>query len=111
MPVALRVHADRRDTEAEKAGVVAGEFGFDRGKIEEIIMQDLPQFRMLLSSRAASDHQHALDISINKAFAQHALPDHAGSAEQDDFHPLKNASRSALIVAASVVGMPCGKPL
>src|SRR6202035_5370369 len=26
-------------------------------------------------------------------------------------HPLKNASRSALMVAASVVGMPCGKPL
>src|SRR4029077_10217270 len=25
--------------------------------------------------------------------------------------PLKNASRSALIVSASVVGMPCGKPL
>ena len=26
-------------------------------------------------------------------------------------YPLMNASRSALIVAASVVGMPCGKPL
>ena len=25
--------------------------------------------------------------------------------------PFRNASRSALIVAASVVGMPCGKPL
>jgi len=25
--------------------------------------------------------------------------------------PFKNASRSALIVSASVVGMPCGKPL
>ena len=28
-----------------------------------------------------------------------------------DLHDLMNASRSALIVAASVVGMPCGKPL
>jgi hypothetical protein len=26
-------------------------------------------------------------------------------------YPLMKASRSALIVAASVVGMPCGKPL
>jgi len=25
--------------------------------------------------------------------------------------PFRNASRSALIVSASVVGMPCGKPL
>jgi hypothetical protein len=25
--------------------------------------------------------------------------------------PLRNASRSVLIVSASVVGMPCGKPL
>jgi hypothetical protein len=53
-----------------------------------------------------------------KAFAQHALPDHPGCAEQNDFHvwvnsvhPLMNASRSALMVAASVVGMPCGNPL
>jgi hypothetical protein len=28
-----------------------------------------------------------------------------------DHQPLMNANRSALIVAASVVGMPCGKPL
>jgi len=26
------------------------------------------------------------------------------------FYDLKNASRSLLIVAASVAGMPCGKP-
>src|SRR5205807_10335600 len=34
-----------------------------------------------------------------------------GLLRNDDFHPLMNASRSALIVAASVVGMPCGKLL
>src|ERR1700722_9816814 len=28
-----------------------------------------------------------------------------------DYYPLINANRSALIVAASVVGIPCGKPL
>ena len=69
----------------------------------------------LLPGRAAPDREHAFYAGIEQAFAQHALPDHAGGAEQDDFHPLihplMNASRSALIVAASVVGMPCGKPL
>ena len=50
-------------------------------------------------------------VWINQTLAQDALSDHAGGAEQDDFHPLMNLSRSALIVAASVVGMPCGKPL
>ena len=72
---------------------------------------DFAQLGVLLSGRAAPDREHALDAGIEQAFAQHALPDHAGGAEQDDFHDLMNASRSALMVAASVVGMPCGKPL
>jgi hypothetical protein len=42
---------------------------------------------------------------------QYALPHHAGGVEQNGLHDLMNASRSALIVAASVVGMPCGNPL
>jgi hypothetical protein len=33
------------------------------------------------------------------------------SASNQNGYGFKNASRSALIVAASVVGMPCGKPL
>ena len=76
------------------------------------------QLGVLHPGRAAPDREHALDAGIDKAFAQDALPDHAGGAEQDHLHvrvssahPLMNASRSALIVAASVVGMPCGKPL
>jgi ABC-type molybdate transport system substrate-binding protein len=62
--------------------------------------------------------RNSLCALARPAFTQHALPDHPGGAEHDDFHAgvscahaLKNASRSALIVAASVVGMPCGKPL
>ena len=76
------------------------------------------QLGVLHPGRAAPNRQHALDTGIDKAFAQDTLPDHAGGAEQDHLyagvssaHPLINASRSALIVAASVVGMPCGKPL
>ncbi len=66
---------------------------------------------MVFSGRAAPNRENGFDVGINEAFAQHALPDHAGGAEQDDFHDLMNAKRSALIVAASVVGIPCGKPL
>ena len=66
---------------------------------------------VLHPGRAAPDRQYFRDTGIDEAFAQDALPDHAGGAEQDDFHDLMNASRSALMVAASVVGMPCGKPL
>ena len=84
------------------------------------------QLGVLRPGRAAPDRQYFRDTGIDQAFAQNALPDHAGSAEQDDLHvrassghafrvnsahPLMNASRSALMVAASVVGMPCGKPL
>jgi hypothetical protein len=95
----------------KKAGVEAGEFGFDRGEIEEIVVHDFVQLGIALSRRAAPDREHSFDRGIEQAFTQDALPDHSGSAEQDDFHPLMNASRSALIVAASVVCMPCGKPL
>ncbi len=111
MPVALGVHAHGRDAETEEAGVVSGELGFDRGEIREVAVQHFMQLGILQSGRAAPDHQHALDAGIDQAFAQHALPDHAGGAEQDHFHDVMNASRSALMVAASVVGMPCGKPL
>ncbi len=88
MPVALRVHADRTDAEAKEAGIIAGELRLDRGKIREIVVPDFLQFWMALPGRATSDREHALDAGINQAFAQHALPDHAGGAEQDHFHVL-----------------------
>ena len=47
---------------------------------------EFAQFRMRLSGRAASDREHAFHAGIEQAFAQHALPDHSGGAEQDDFH-------------------------
>src|SRR5437879_3638532 len=60
---------------------------------------------------AASDRQYLRDTGIDETFAQDALPDHACGAKKNYLHDLMNASRSALMVAASVVGMPCGKPL
>jgi len=86
-------------------------------KSEEIIVHKFAQLGVSLSTRAAPDREHALDAGVEQAFAQNALPDHAGCAEQNDLHPgvglvhpLMKAKRSALMVSAWVVGMPCGKP-
>ena len=86
MPVALRIHADRGDAEAEEAGVVSGKPRFDLREIREIVVQDFTQLGMPHPGRAAPDRQHVRDTGVDQAFAQHALPDHAGGAEQDDLH-------------------------
>src|SRR5438445_318031 len=44
-----------RHAEAEKAGVVAGELGFDVGVVVEIGANDLAQLRMLLSCDSPPD--------------------------------------------------------
>ena len=85
MPVALRIHADRGDAEAEEAGVISGQLGFDLREIREIVVQDFTQLGVLHPGRAAPDRQYFRDAGIDEAFAQDALPDHAGGAEQDDF--------------------------
>ena len=59
-------------------------------------MHDFAQLGVSLAGWAAPDREHAFNTGIEQALAQHALPDHSGCAEQDDFHPLMNASRSAL---------------
>ena len=109
--VALLAHAERRDAEAEETCVEPRELGFDRRKIEEIVVQDFAQLGVPLPGRTATDREHAFNARVEQAFAQATLSHHSGCAKQNDFHLLMNASRSALIVAASVVGMPCGKPL
>ena len=86
MPVALLGHPDRRDAETEKAGVVSGQIGFDRRIIQEIIVPDFVQLDVSAPGRATPDRKHALNPGIEQAFAQYALPDHSGGAEQDDFH-------------------------
>jgi hypothetical protein len=39
----------------------AGEFGFDRGEIQEIGVQDFAQLGISLSGPAAPDHEHAFN--------------------------------------------------
>jgi len=58
---------------------------------------------------ATVDRCRHVRISITPAPKLPALL-RAGSAEPTA-HDLMNAKRSELIVSASVVGMPCGKPL
>jgi hypothetical protein len=88
MPIARLVHADRTDAETEKAGVEPRELRLNRREIQKIVVQDFAQFWVCLSGRAAPDHQHAGHVGIEQTFAQDALPDHSGSAEQNDFHPI-----------------------
>jgi hypothetical protein len=59
-------------------------------------MDDFAQLGVALSGRAAPDREHAFNTGVEQAFAQATLPDHSGCAEQDDFHALMNANRSAL---------------
>ncbi len=100
MPIALLAHADRADAETEKAGIESAESGFDRGEVQEIVVHDLAQLGILLAGRTASDRKHAVDSGIEQAFAQDALPDHSGGAEQDDFHALiRRKSAAAGIVS------------
>jgi len=66
---------------------------FDGRIIQEIIVHDFAQLGVQLSARAAPDREHAFHAGIAQAFAQAALPDHSGGAEQDDFHPSRNAGR------------------
>ena len=49
-------------------------------------MDDLAQLGVGRSDAAAADHEDDLHIVGEQALAQHALTDHAGRAEQDDFH-------------------------
>ena len=101
MPVALGVHADRGNAEAEEAGVVSGKIGFDRGEVREVFMQDFTKLGVLLPGRAAPDHQHALDAGVEQAFAQHALPDQSGGAEQNHFHRISPRAAALRIQAAA----------
>jgi hypothetical protein len=59
---------------------------FDRREVEKIVVQDFAKLRVPLQAWAAPDHEHGLDARIEQAFAQHALPDHSGCAEQDYLH-------------------------
>ncbi|MGY4483287.1 hypothetical protein ACVWWR_002478 [Bradyrhizobium sp. LM3.2] len=101
MTIALLAHADRRDSEAEEAGVEAGQLRFDRRIIREIAVCDLGELGIVHAGRATADRNHAVDAGIDQAFAQNALPDHAGRAEDDDLH--RDVSYSVAAHAAATI--------
>src|ERR1700678_3890178 len=84
--IILLAHAGGGDAQAEETGVEAGELVFDGRKIEEILVDEFAKFRVLLSGRAAHDGHYDLNVRIEQAFAQNALADHAGGAEEKNSH-------------------------
>src|SRR5580692_4552427 len=86
MPVTVLLHPDRRHAETEKTGIVSGQLRFDVRIVGEVPVDDFAQLRLARAERAAPDREHGFDSGIEQAFAQHPLPDHSGSAEQDDLH-------------------------
>ncbi len=101
MPVAFLTHADRGDAETEEAGIEPSELGFDARIIQKIIVHDFAQLGVPLPGRAAPDREHAFHVSVEQAFAQDALPDHARCAEQDDFHPIFRSVVALRVQAAA----------
>ena len=49
-------------------------------------MHDLAQLLVALARGPAADGEDLLHSGIEQAFAQRALPDHAGGPEKDDLH-------------------------
>ncbi len=49
-------------------------------------MQKFAEFRVLLSGSAPHDDHDVFHIGVQQAFAQNALADHAGGAEQKNPH-------------------------
>ena len=86
MTIAFLGQSDRGDAETEKTGVVAGQSGFDRRIIQEVVVQQFFQFGVVLTGRTAADRQHAFNAGIAQTFSQHALPDHSGRTKHNDFH-------------------------
>src|SRR5262249_30648263 len=64
-----------------------------------------------LSGGAAPDDQNMRDRRIEQALAQHALPDHAGRAEQNDLHAgLKRRNTRMIMTTKNTSTMPCTTP-
>ena len=66
-------------------------------------MRDLGELGVAHAGRAAADHEDAVDAGVDQAFAQDALPDHAGRAEDDDLHrdvPNRPAAHAATAISS-----------
>src|ERR1700733_6773595 len=87
----------------------------DCPRVAESDWHGVRQPRNLRPAAQLSSAPHRAKLVVDTpATAPEAHPDVRGSCHGFPArlpHPWMKASRSALIVSASVVGMPCGKPL
>jgi hypothetical protein len=66
-----------KNTETEKACVVAWEPVLNRREIVNILVYDFAQSVMLRQAGVADNREDALDVRVEQTLAQDALPDHA----------------------------------
>jgi Histone methylation protein DOT1 len=90
MSVFFPADADRRNTQTEKAGVIAAQlpcYGFQR---EEVGDDDLPKFGVRHAQWFAVEDQDAFHIGMIQAFQQDTFSDHTRSSGDNsvDFHNL-----------------------
>jgi hypothetical protein len=57
-----------------------------RREIHQVARDELAQLRMLLPGRGAAYGDDASDGGVEEGFTKDTLPDHAGGAEDHDFH-------------------------
>ena len=86
MGVFSLVHAGRRDTEREEAGIEAGKLRFDFGVVEKVGVEKFVEFIVLLTGWGTDDGENLLYVRVEEALAQNPLADHAGCSEEDYVH-------------------------
>jgi hypothetical protein len=86
--VLLFGHSGGGDAEGEEAGVEAGELGLDGGVVEEVGVDELPEFGVVLTGWCADDGEDLVNVGVEQALAKNALAYHAGCSEEDYVHGL-----------------------
>jgi len=90
MPVALLVHPTEETPRQKKQASYPVSWDSMLEKIHKIVVQDFAQLGVLLASRAAPDAS-TLSTPASSRHSEARPADHAGGAEQDDFHPWVNS--------------------
>lgn len=86
MRVVGLVHANGGHAKAEEAGVVASQLRRVHIGIEHIRADQIANLWMRDAGRTAADAKNGLDVGIEEALPEHALPDHPGCAKEDYLH-------------------------
>ena len=79
--------------------------------MEQIFAHDFLQLGMLRAGGATADREDASNLGIEKAFAQRALADHTGGAEDRNVHDFYLMRKAAILVRKGGFGKPslCGR--